>query len=319
MNKKIIAFLIAATLATSAFAPFCTAVDEPAVTSDEYVITVTPENTVNTSNGTPASADTATEQSSTDATADVTGVTLPLPLTDTASAETTATATYVGKKYEIPELEMSLTIPSRYFVICTSTTQAELDASGLDDVSASLWIENLLDGNAYLEAVDFSNADGGIFAQLSPEASPDSTLYVSFYPYEETEKSFEYSEKDSRLDWITKFYLESDTSAALAQSGIVYSDMGRCTVNGKEWQKLKYEAGDTLGISYVTSYNGGELAVMTYLPASVTQTSLYEAELAEIMESVSLNEATPINYTPIIVAVSLAAAVALLIFLVKKH
>jgi hypothetical protein len=223
-------------------------------------------------------------------------------------------ATDYQREYEIPELEIRLTLPSNYFTVTTNTPQAELDKSGLTDIDVNTLIELNFDSGIYLEGLDFSGVSGGIYAMADPNTEPTASVYVSYYPYEQTEQEHPYSKDTSRLDWIVSYYLNSSVAAELAKAGITYKDAGRFEHDGYEFVKLSYTSPDYYGMGASTAYRGGELSIMCYSSDPI-MTAL-DATFDGVIESLDMCEQKePFNYTPIIAAVTIAAALALLGFI----
>lgn len=231
-------------------------------------------------------------------------------LADEAAPPTTRT-------YDLDEIGVSITLPLRYFVITTSTTQAELDANGLSDISAAEWVQSLYESDTYLEAVDFTDAAGGLFAQTTPNASPSSSVYVSFYPYEDIEDEFAYDGTVSRAEWLTRYYTSSPISSELAAVGITYTPDGKAEFAGHEWTKLNYSSAATLsdGIEYFLPLSDGELVVCIFSGNGNTLDASTLADFEQMMSSLTLDIPEPTDYTAIVTISTLLLSLGLLVFI----
>ena len=240
---------------------------------------------------------------------------LVMPLTALAEEQSPPAST--ARTYVLDEIGVTVTLPSRYFVITTSTTQAELDANGLDDISAEAWVQSLRDSDTYLEAVDFTDAAGGLFAQTTPDASPSSSVYVSFYPYEDIEAEYAYDGVADRAEWLTRYYTSSPISSELAAVGITYTPDGKAEFAGHEWTKLNYSSAATSsdGIEYFLPLSDGELVVCIFSGSGNTLDASTVSDFENIMSSLQLDIHEPTDYTALVTISTLLLSVGLLVFI----
>ncbi len=240
---------------------------------------------------------------------------LMIPLSALAEEQSPPAST--ARTYVLDEIGVTVTLPTRYFVITTSTTQAELDANGLEDISAEAWVQSLYDSDTYLEAVDFTDAAGGLFAQTTPNASPTSSVYVSFYPYKDIEAEFAYDGAMSRAEWLTDYYTNSPISAELAAVGITYTPDGEAEYASQQWNKLLYSSKVTSsdGIEYFLPLSDGELVVCIFSGNGSTLSASTISEFESIMSSLQLEITEPTDYTAIVTISTLLLSLGLLVFI----
>lgn len=228
-----------------------------------------------------------------------------------AAADAAASAV---RSYTIPELKMTISLPLSYFVVSTSTEQAEMDASGLSDIDASTWISANLERNIYLEGVCFEGTEGGgLFALSNPETVPSGSFYVSCYPYQEVEAEHAFS-GGSRLDWLEAYYTDSAAAQDMLYYGIRYTVTGRESFAGREWIRMSYSDGNYEGIQYCCANGDNEIVLAVFSEKGVPLSEQDKETMEIAVSSVSIETKKSVNYTWIIAAVSLLLCLGLMIF-----